>query len=188
MYSASDLKKGLKIEIDGEPYEVVDFQFSKPGKGQALYRCKIKNFLTGATIDKTYRSGDKIDKPDLTQRDMVYSYPQGNLFVFMDEETFEQVEIGEDVIGDKKFFLEEDMPVKILFHNNRPIDIELPLSVEKTIAKTEPGVRGDTATNTLKPAELDNGLEIQVPLFINEGDIVEIDTRTGEYKTRVNKA
>lgn len=188
MYTASDLKKGLKIEIDGDPYEIVDFEFSKPGKGQALYRCKIKNLLTGATIDKTYRSVDKIDKPDLEQRDLIYSYPQGILYVFMDEETYEQIEVGEDVLGDKSHFLEEDMPVKILFHNNRPIDMELPPSVQKTIAQTEPGVRGDTATNSLKPAQLQSGYEIQVPLFINEGDTVEIDTRTGEYKTRVSKA
>ena len=188
MYSASSLRKGLKIEIDGEPYEIVDFQFSKPGKGQALYRCKLKNLLTGATFDKTYRSVDKVDKPDLHQRDMIYSYPQGDLFVFMDEETYEQAELGEDVVGEKKYFLDEEMQVKILFHNGRPIEIELPFFIEMRVAETEPGVRGDTATNTLKPAKLANGYDVQVPLFINENDVVKIDTRTGDYNGRVNKA
>jgi len=188
MYSASDLRRGLKIEIDGEPYEVVEFQFSKPGKGQSLYRCKIKNLLSGATLDKTYRSSDKIDKPDLEQRDLAYSYAQGDMYIFMDEETYEQVEIGADVLGDASLFLEEDMPVKILFHNNRPIDLDIPPTVDKAVEETEPGIRGDTATNVMKPAKLEGGYEIQVPLFINEGDIVTVDTRSGEYKGRSNKS
>jgi elongation factor P len=188
MYTASDLKKGLKIEIDGDPYIITDFQFSKPGKGQALYRCKLKNLLTGSTQDKTYRSVDKMDKPDLIERDMIYSYPDGDRFVFMDEETYEQVTINPDTIGDQRYFLVEDMPVKILFHNNRPIEITLPNFVEKEITETEPGARGDTATNVLKPARLNNGYEVQVPLFINQGDIIKIDTRTGKYDSRVNTA
>lgn len=187
MYGASDLRRGLKIEIDGDPYEVVEFQFSKPGKGQSIYRCKIKNLISGNTIDKSYRSSDKIDKPDLEQRGLIYSYAQGEEYVFMEEETYEQFEIRADVLGDVRFFLEEDMPVKILFHNNRPIDIELPPTVDKIIAETEPGVRGDTATNVMKPAKLEGGYEVQVPLFVNEGDKITVDTRTGEYKGRSNK-
>jgi elongation factor P len=187
MYSASDLKRGLKIEIDGEPYEIVDFQFSKPGKGQSIYRCKIKNLVSGATLDKSYRSSDKIDKPDLEQRALLFSYEQGDSYVFMDEESYEQIEIGANALADKRFFLEEDMPVKVLFHNSSPIDIDIPPTVEKEIAETEPGLRGDTATNVLKPAKLDNGYELQVPLFVNQGDIVTIDTRTGEYKGRAGK-
>ncbi len=187
MYSASDLRKGLKIEIDGEPYTVVDFQFVKPGKGQALYRTKIKNLVTGATIDKTYRSVDKIDKPNLEERDLIYSHMEGHHYIFMDAETYDQVVIGDDVLGDQKYFLIDDMEVQVLFHDNRPIEVTLPFFVEKKIAATEPGARGDTATNVQKPAKLDNGYEIQVPLFINEGDIVRIDTRTGKYADRVSK-
>ena len=186
MYSASDLKKGLKIEIDGDPWVITDFQFSKPGKGQALYRCKMKNLISGNTMDKTYRSVEKIGKPDLMQRDMQYSYPDGEHFVFMDE-NYEQVTVDKDVVGDLHHFLQEDMECKVLFFNDLAIDIELPNFVEKVITETEPGARGDTATNVTKPAKVDNGYEIKVPLFINEGDLVRIDTRTGEYADRVAK-
>ena len=187
MYTTSDLRKGLKIEIDGDPYVITDFQFVKPGKGQALYRCKLKNILTGSTMDRTYRSADKVGKPDLMQREMVYSYPEGDHFVFMDDSTYEQVTVDKDVIGDMKFFLVEDMPVKVLFFNDVAIDIEMPNFVEKEITETEPGARGDTATNVTKPAKVDNGYEIHVPLFIKEGDWVRIDTRTGEYADRISK-
>lgn len=187
MYTASDLRKGLKIEIDGDPCVITDFQFSKPGKGQALYRCKIKNLNTGTSFDKTYRSVDKIDKPNLEERDMIYSYPDGNQYVFMDPKTYDQIEISEESLGNQRFFLIEDMACKVLFHNNRPLEITLPNFVEKEVVETEPGARGDTATNVLKPAQLDNGYEVQVPIFINTGDTIRIDTRTGEYSERVNK-
>lgn len=187
MYTTSDLRKGLKIEIDGDPYVITEFQFVKPGKGQALYRCKLKNIITGSTMDRTYRSADKVGKPDLMQREMVYSYPEGDHFVFMDESTYEQITVDKDVIGDMKFFLVEDMQVKVLFFNDVAIDIEMPNFVEKQITETEPGARGDTATNVTKPAKVDNGYEIHVPLFIKEGDWVRIDTRTGEYADRISK-
>jgi len=187
MYTPSDLRKGLKIEIDGVPYEVVEFQFVKPGKGQALYRCRIKNMLTGATQDRTYRAVEKIDKPDLTERDMTYSYHNGTHYVFMDTKTYEEITIEEEVLGDKKYFLIEQIEVTALFHNGLPIDIALPNFVEKEILETEPGARGDTATNVLKPAKIEGGYEIQIPLFVNQGDIVRIDTRTGEYADRVSK-
>ena len=185
MYSASDLKKGLKIEIDGDPCIITDFQFVKPGKGQALYRCKIKNLNTGSSFDKTYRSVEKIDKPNLMQKSMIFSYVDGEHFVFMDGETYEQVHVDKDVVGDQKYFLVEDMECELLFHNDVPLELSLPNFVEKTIVETEPGARGDTATNVLKPAKLDNGYEIQVPIFVNEGDEVRIDTRTGKYAERV---
>lgn len=185
MYSASDLRKGLKIEIDGDPYIVTDFQFVKPGKGQALYRCKLKNLLTGSTQDKTYRSVEKIDKPNLMDRKMVYSYHDGLNYVFMDPETYDQVEIDEKTIGHQKHFLIEDMECDILFHNDRPIEITLQNFIEKEITETEPGIRGDTATNVTKPAKIDNGYELAVPIFVNQGDVVKIDTRTGEYSERV---
>jgi len=185
MYSASDLRKGLKIEIDGDPYIVSDFQFVKPGKGQALYRCKLKNLITGSTQDKTYRSVEKIDKPNLMEKEMIFSYIDGNSYVFMDGATYEQVNIDEDVLGDMKYFLIEDMECDILFHNDRAIEIKLQNFIEKEITETEPGIRGDTATNVMKPATLDNGYEIQVPIFINQGDLIKIDTRTGKYSERV---
>lgn len=187
MYTTSDLKKGLKIEIDGDPYVITDFQFAKPGKGQALYRCRLKNLITGSTMDRTYRSADKVGKPDLMQREMVYSYPEGDHYVFMDNSSYEQVTVDKDIIGDMKYFLVEDMEIKVLFFNDLPIDIELPNFIEKQITETEPGARGDTATNVSKPAKVDNGYEIQVPLFIKEGDWVRIDTRNGEYADRISK-
>lgn len=188
MFSASDLRKGLKIEIDGEPWEITDFEFCKPGKGTALYRCKMKNIITGTTMDKTYRPVEKIDKPDLEEKEMYYSYPEGDSFVFSDAETYEEIRISKEQLGDKRYFLLEDSLCRILFFNERPIDVTLPTFIEKTITETEPGARGDTATNVTKPAKVDNGYELQVPLFINEGDVVKIDTRTGLYAERVNKA
>lgn len=187
MYSASDLRKGLKIEVEGAPYVITDFQFVKPGKGQALYRCKMKNLITGSTLDKTYRAVEKIDKPNLEERDLIYSYQDADQYVFMDSTTYEQLHLGEDILGDQRFFLVEDMEVQILFHNDQPIEVTLPFFIEKEIVETEPGVRGDTATNVMKPARIDNGYEIQVPLFINQGDRVRIDTRTGKYADRVSK-
>ncbi|MFT5124227.1 MAG: elongation factor P [Kiritimatiellia bacterium] len=187
MYSASDLKKGLKIEIDGEPHIIVDFTFSKPGKGQAMYKCRLKNVKSGSQFEKTYRSVDKINKPDLRDKDMSYSYPDGDNFVFMDPTTYDQFTVDAAVIGDMKFFLEEDMTCKVLFHNDTPLEVTLPNFVEKAIAETEPGAKGDTATNVTKPASIENGYEIRVPLFINIGDTVRIDTRTGEYADRVSK-
>lgn len=188
MFNASDLRKGLKIELDGEPYIVTSFEFCKPGKGQALYRCKLKSMLSGSTMDKTFRSVDKIDKPNLDERELVYSYYDGMNYVFMDAETYEQEDIPESVIGDQKHFLVGDMTCNVLFYEDRPIEITLPYFVEKEIIETEPGARGDTATNVTKPAKIDNGYEIHVPLFVNQDDIVKIDTRTGEYSERVQKA
>ena len=187
MYNASDLRKGLKIEMEGVPYEVVDFQFVKPGKGQALYRCRLKNLNTSGVFDKTYRSADKIDKPDLVQRELVYSYPDGDQYVFMDNKTYDQVNVNKEVLGDRHYFLLEDMEVEILFHNGKPLEVSMPTFIEKKVAQTEPGARGDTATNVQKPAKLDNGYELQIPLFVNEGDLIRIDTRTGEYADRVSK-
>ena len=188
MYEVSDLKKGLKIEIEGEPYEVVDFEFHKPGKGQAIYRCKLKNMFTGATIEKNYRSSDKIAKAELVETDMIFSYVENDKYVFLDAETFEQVLVDADLLGQKKNFLNPDTECKILFYKDTPLDVSIPVFVEAKIAKTEPGARGDTATNTTKPAYLENGYEINVPLFVNEGDLVKIDTRTGDYSERVSKA
>jgi len=188
MYTASDLRKGLKIEIDGEPFIITDFDFCKPGKGQALYRCKLKSMITGYTMDRTFRSADRVEKPDLREQEMIFSYLEGDNFVFMDAETYEQVFIPRAVLGDQSYFLKEDTECSVLFYRDKPIEVTLPTFIEFVIAKTEPGARGDTATNVQKPAWIENGYEIQVPLFVNEGDRVRIDTRTGQYSERVSKA
>lgn len=185
MYSASDLRKGLKIELEGVPYEVTEYQFVKPGKGQAMYKCRIKNLLTQTTQDKTFREVDKIDTPNLETRELHYSYNDGHHFVFADTKTFEEFPISAEVLGDRQYFLYEDVVVNVLYHNGLPIDVQLPYFVEKEIVDTEPGVRGDTATNVTKPAKIDTGWEIRVPLFINQGDWVRIDTRNGQYVERI---
>jgi elongation factor P len=185
MYNASDLRKGLKIEIDGAPYEITDFNFVKPGKGQALYNCKLKNMINGATMSKTYRASDKMDQPALESKYLQYSYVEGDNFVFMDR-NYEQILIGKDAVGESARFLAEEDTVEILFHNDKPIEVTLPNFVKKKIIYSEPGVRGDTANNVLKAAKIAGGYEIQVPLFVNEGDVIRIDTRTGKYVERVN--
>jgi len=187
MYSASDLRKNLKIEIDGQPYVITDFTFTKPGKGQAIYTCKLKNMINGSTMTRQYRSNDKMDKPQLEQVKLQYSYQDGDSYVFMNDD-YEQVALNEDALGDAKNFLVEDMTVEVLYHNSNPIAVELPIFIEKEIVYTEPGARGNTATNVLKPAKIDTGYEIHVPIFMNQGDIVKIDTRTGEYVERVATA
>ena len=186
MYSVSDLRKGLKVEMDGVPYVVTEFSFNKPGKGQAIYTCRLRNLLTGTTHLKTYRAAEKIDQPRLEQRTLQYSYEDAGSYVFMDE-NYEQVAMGADALGDARHFLVEDISVDFLFHNGRPIEVTLPTFVEMTIVKTEPGARGNTATNVMKPATIGSGYEIQVPLFVNDGDVVKIDTRTGKYADRVAK-
>lgn len=189
MYEVSALKKGLKIEIDGAPCIVTDFQFSKPGKGQAIYRCKIKNLATGTTFEKSYRSGDKVNKANLESRTFTFSYRNGDDFVFSDNDTFEEIHLTREQLEKNQYFIVEDMEVDILFHKEKALDISLPTFIEKVITETEPGARGNTASsNVQKPARIDNGYELSVPLFINEGDIIRIDTRTGEYYDRVSKA
>ena len=188
MYSAADLKKGLKIQIDGDPYVITDFEFCKPGKGTALYRCRLKNMITGSSMDRTFRPVDKVDVPDVEEKEMFYSYNDGENYVFSDAETYEEVVATKDLLGERTYFLIEESLCNGLFFNGKLIDITLPTFIEKVITETEPGARGDTAsTNVMKPAKIDNGYELMVPLFINEGDTIKIDTRTGEYSERVSK-
>ncbi len=187
MYEASDLRKGLKVQIDGEPYVVTDFDFSKPGKGQAIYKARLKNMLTGASIDRSFRSGDKFEAADLMSRRMEYLYCDGHNYCFMDPETYENHLADEQVIGDKKNFLLENTEVDVLFFGERIIEITLPLTVKLKIEKSDPGVRGDTATNVSKSATLETGFDVQVPLFIEEGEYIKVDTRTGEYVERAKK-
>lgn len=186
MYNASDLRKGLKIELDGVPYAVTDFNFVKPGKGQALYICKLKNLVSGGTLNRTFRSNDKMGKPNLEEKNLVYSHAEGEDYVFLDE-NYEHFSVPGEVLGDHRFFLGEDMQVEALFFNGRPVDVTLPTFVELKVAETEPGFRGNTATNVLKPARLEGGFDLQVPLFINQGDTVKVDTRTNAYADRVSK-
>lgn len=185
MYSTANFRKGLKIELEGKPFLIVDFLHVKPGKGGAFVRTRLKNMETGQVLEKTFRSGEKVDRPDLVEREMQYLYQDAEGYCFMDNKNYEQIFIDQEHLSDSIDFLKENIDVKMLFFNNKPIGIELPIFVELKIAQTDPGVRGDTATGATKPATLETGLVIQVPLFINEGETVKIDTRTGEYSERV---
>ena len=186
MYTASDLRKGLKIEIEGQPYVITDFDFSKPGKGQAIYNCKLKNMLNGTTMSRSYRSNDKFDKPELVQTTIRFSYEDGNTYVFLNDD-FEEIRVSGDVLGRNKFFLLDDMAVDALFFNSEVIEVELPNLVERKVVKCEVGAKGNTAAGKVtKPATVEGGYQLAVPLFINEGDVIRIDTRTGEYNDRVH--
>ncbi len=180
-----DFRRGLKIEINGEPFVIVDYDHVKPGKGAAFVRTRIKSLVTGNTREQTFRSSDQVDSPDVEDRKMQYLYREGEKYWFMDNETFEQSFLTEDQVGKSKDFLKENINVSVIYFNKRPIAVELPNFVELKIAETQPGVRGDTATGGSKPAVLETGATVQVPLFLNEGDIIKIDTRTGIYIERV---
>jgi elongation factor P len=185
MYTAADLRKGLKIVIDGEPYIVTVFDFSKPGKGQALYRTKLRNMITGLTIDRTFREGDTFEPASLEEREMQYLYKEGDHYHFMDNETFEQIIISEEALGEAKNFLKENLNVKVLLFKEKAIGVDLPNFVNLKVVRTEPWVKGDTSKADYKPATVETGYVLRVPPFIEEGEIVVIDTRTGEYSTRV---
>ncbi len=185
MYSTSDFRKGLKIEYEGEPYIIVDFLHVKPGKGGAFVRTKLKNLKTGAVIDHTFRSGEKVGIPDLEEKEMQFMYEMDGEYYFMDTSSYEQIFLREEQVGDARRFLKEQLVAKILFFRGEPIGVELPIFVELRIVKTEPGVKGDTVSGGTKPAELETGAVIQVPLFLNEGDTIKVDTRTGQYIERV---
>ena len=185
MYSTSNFRRGLKIEIDGEPFIILEFQHVKPGKGGAFVRTKIKSLVTGSVLDKTYKSGDKVDKPDMDEKEMQYLYAEGDNFHFMDNASYEQVFITREQLGGADSFLQENLIVSVLFHNGNPLVVELPNFVELDVVQTDPGVKGDTASGGSKPATLETSTVIQVPLFINEGERIRVDTRTGEYVERV---
>jgi elongation factor P len=184
----SDFRKGLKIEIDGEPFEIVEFQHVKPGKGSAFVRTTIRSLLTGRVLQPTLKSGEKVGKPDIEEKDMQYLYVQGEDFYFMDTRNHEQTFISEKVLGEAKNFLKENINAAILFYNGKAIGVTLPNSVDLKVTKCDPGIRGDTVSGALKPATLETGYTVNVPLFINEGDVLKIDTRDGKYLTRVATA
>ncbi|MBW2701035.1 MAG: elongation factor P [Deltaproteobacteria bacterium] len=187
MYSTTNFRRGLKIEIDGEPFIILEFQHVKPGKGGAFVRTRIKSLVTGNVLDKTYKSGDKVDKPDMDEKEMQYLYVEGDNFHFMDNASYEQVFITREQLGGVDGFLQENLIVSVLFHNGNPLVVELPNFVELKVVETDPGVKGDTASGGSKPATLETSTVIQVPLFINEGERIRVDTRTGEYVERVKE-
>ena len=185
-YSTAQFRKSLKIELAGEPFVIVDFQHVKPGKGGAFVRTKMKSLITGNVLDKTFRSGEKVDVPDLEEKKMSFLYRDDSGFCFMDSETYDQMMLKDDQIGSAIDYLKENIEVEVLFHNGTPIGIDLPMFLELAIAETDPGIRGNTASGGSKPAKLETGKTVQVPLFLNEGDIIKVDTRTGEYIERVS--
>ncbi|MBI4776255.1 MAG: elongation factor P [Deltaproteobacteria bacterium] len=185
MFTTADFRKGLKIEFDGKPFVIVDFLHVKPGKGGAFVRTKIKNMDTGQVLEKTFRAGEKVPKPDLQERNMQYLYKDNDQFCMMDNETFEQIFLSVEQARDAALYMKENVSVGVVFFKGAPIAIELPNFVELLVAETEPGVRGDTASGGGKPATLETGAVVQVPLFIEEGDLVKVDTRKGEYIERV---
>ena len=186
MYTTQDFRTGLKIEYEGEPYTIVEFQHVKPGKGGAFVRTKIKNLITGRVLDPTFKSGDKVGKPDMQENEMQFLYQADDMYTFMDTNNYEQVMISREDLGDTAKWLQENCVCDVLFWNNRSVGVSLPNFVVLKIINCEPGVRGDTAQGATKPAELESGATVQVPLFVNEGESIKIDTRTGSYVERVS--
>jgi elongation factor P len=185
--STTDFRNGLKVEIDNEPFIIVEFQHVKPGKGGAFVRTKLKSLRSGNVIDRTYRSGEKLDTPELEEKKMQYLYAADKDRVFMDTTSYEQVSLNEGQLGDSTNYLKENMEIKVLYYKGQPINIDIPMFVELAISRTDPGVRGDTASGGSKPATLETGAAIKVPFYLNEGDVVKVDTRTGTFIERVKQ-
>ncbi len=186
MYGTNQFRNGLKIEIENEPFIIVEFQHVKPGKGGAFVRTRLKSLTTGNVLERTFRSGEKVGKPELEEKEMQYLYSSDNQYHFMDTETYEQMFLTEDQLGESKNYLQENVVIQVLFYKGQPIGVETPTFVELNITETDPGLRGDTATGGTKPATLETGAIVQVPLFLNIGDRIKVDTRTGEYIERVS--
>jgi elongation factor P len=187
MYGVSDFRRGLKVQVDGTPYNVIEFQHVKPGKGNSFCRTKLRDLLTGRVQEMTFRSGEKVDKPDLFESDMQFLYVDGSNFVFMDGTSYEQLEVQRDSIGDTPDFLLEGMTVSVLTFNGRVIGVELPNFVALEVTQCDPAVKGDTVTGASKPATVSTGATFSVPLFINQGDHIKVDTRTHDYVERAKK-
>ena len=184
MYSTTDFRKGLKIEIDGTPFEIIEFQHFKPGKGGAMVRTKLRNILNGRVLDNTFRSGEKVDRPNLESRDMQFLYHEGEQLVFMDMTTYDQMHMDAEATDGKANYLKDGQECRVLLYNEKPLDIEIPASLVLEVTETEPGAKGDTVSNVTKPATLETGVVIQVPIFVNIGDRVKVDTRTNGYLDR----
>ena len=185
MISAGDFRNGITIELDNNVYQIIEFQHVKPGKGAAFVRTKLKNIKSGGVVEKTFRPTEKCPQARIDRKDMQYLYSDGDLFNFMDMENYEQIALNADAIGDTLKFVKENEMVKVCSHNGSVFAIEPPLFVELEITETEPGFKGDTATGASKPAVVETGATVYVPLFVNQGDVIKIDTRTGEYLSRV---
>ncbi len=184
MYSTTDFRKGLKIEIDGTPFEIVDFQHFKPGKGGAMVRTKLRNILNGRIVDNTFRSGEKVNRPDLETRDMQFLYHEGDELIFMDMTSYEQLQMKAEATDGKSDFLKDGQECRVLMYNGNPLDIDIPVSLVLEVTHTDPGAKGDTVSNVTKPATLETGLVVQVPIFVNVGNKIKVDTRTREYLGR----
>lgn len=185
MIAAGEFKNGVTVEIDGNIYQILEFQHVKPGKGAAFVRTKLKNIISGGVVEKTFRPTEKFPKAHIDRKDMQYLYRDGDLFNFMDVETYDQIALNEDVVGDSLKFVKENEVVKICSHNGNVFSVEPPLFVELAITETEPGFKGDTAQGATKPATVETGAIVMVPLFVEQGDVLKIDTRSGEYLSRV---
>ncbi len=184
-YNTSEFRKGLKVQIDGNPFIMIECQFVKPGKGQALYKCKLRDLNRGTVLERTYKNGDELEAADIHETDVTFLYEQAGVYIFMEKETYEQYELEKDKLDDAWKYLLPDMPCKMLLYNDAPIGITPPNHVVLKVEYTEPGVRGNTATNVTKPATLETGAEIIVPNFVETGEMIKVDTRTNEYIERV---
>ena len=185
MIAAGDFKNGVTVEIDGTIYQILEFQHVKPGKGAAFVRTKLKNIISGGVIEKTFRPTEKFPKAHIDRKDMQYLYQDGDLYNFMDVETYDQIALDKEVVGDALKFVKENEVVKVCSHKGNVFSVEPPLFVELAITETEPGFKGDTAQGATKPATVETGATVMVPLFVENGDVLKIDTRTGEYLSRV---
>lgn len=184
-YKTSDFRKGLKVQIDGEPYLMVEMQFVKPGKGNALYKCRLKNLIRGTVLQRTYKGGDTLESADVEETGVQFLYRQGDTFVFMNSSTYDQYELTAEQVDDNWKYLKEGMACSMILYNGNPITLTPPNHVELRVEYCEPAAKGDTATNITKPVKVETGAEFPCPIFINEGDVIRIDTRSGEYVERV---
>ncbi len=187
-YNTSDFRKGLKVQLDGEPYLMIEMEFMKPGKGQAVYRAKLRGLISGRILDRSYRSGETLEAADVEERTVQYLYQDGTYFHFMDPESFEQYELTAEQVGDVKQWLVDEMSAEIVFWDERAISVAPPAHVDLKVTYTEPGAKGNSTGNVQKPATVQTGAELMVPTFINLDDVIRIDTRTGEYVERVTKS
>lgn len=186
MYETADFKKGLKIMVEGKPYVIVDFQHVKPGKGNQFTRTKLRNMLTAQNLEVTFKSGEKFEIPNVENKEMNFLYKDDSGYSFMDQESYEQITMNEEEVGESRFFLTENLKVVILFYNEKAVAVDVPKAVNLKVAKSDPGIKGDRVSGATKPATMESGLVVQVPLHINEGDMLRIDTSTGDYVERVN--
>lgn len=187
MYETSDFKKGLKIMIEDKPYVIVDFQHVKPGKGNQFSRTKLRNMLTGQNLEVTFKSGEKFEVPNVENKEMTFLYKDDSGYNFMSQETFEQIAMSEEDLGESRFYLTENLKVVVLFYNEKAVAVDVPKAVNLIVAKSDPGIKGDRVSGATKPATMETGLVVNVPLHISEGELLRIDTQTGDYVERVNQ-